>query len=386
VKIGPKGGEYGEYLEEMKRMKSDTTCLFEVNLDTLKHEIRENLFKTTRNIFDHNRLNITSSSVPSKHDYKPGGTLIMTQGNFKGRVIDSGSDALGRWTYQTLAGKANRNLTVVSAYQVCNQAVVDNSKVKTLTASAQQISILRIQGRDLSPRQAFIADLRKFMTEQRQKNNGIFIVGDFNELLDGTYDGITKLSSDFAMTDVMFHVLGHDEFATHITGSTRVDYAIADGWVAECILQACYEPFQFRSKGDHRPMIFDFDALLLFGNPTYRLHSPASREFSAKDTSCNRQYIEHRHAFLKSRNFATRLENLKSDWNSHTAEQMDSDHQRACKHAASKCKKKPNIAFVKKIADLRKKKNVLLRVITESLTGMSMSASIAIQVQDGHNF
>ena len=93
VKIGPKGGEYGEYLEEMKRMKSDTTCLFEVNLDTLKHEIRENLFKTTRNIFDHNRLNISSSSVPSKHDYKPGGTLIMTQGNFKGRVIDSGRRA-----------------------------------------------------------------------------------------------------------------------------------------------------------------------------------------------------------------------------------------------------------------------------------------------------
>jgi hypothetical protein len=77
---------------------------------------------------------------------------------------------------------------------------------------------------------------------------------------------------------------------------------------------------------------------------------------------------------------------LQENWNPALAEQLDADHQRACKSAASKCKKKPNIAYVKTIAALRTKKNVLLRVISQSKLGICMSESIAYQVRDGHNF
>ena len=239
LKLGPKGGDWSDYCEAIKRLQVDTGCLFEINLDTTKYSIKNILHDTARNVFDHSKLDFCSSSVPSQNDFKPGGTLVVTQGNFKGRVIDSGCDALGRWTYQTLGGKANRNITIVSAYQVCDQDIVENSKVKTLTATAQQTRILRLQGHDETPRKAFVADLRKFLTKQRKLKNGIFLVGDFNEVLDVSYDGMTKLASDFELTDVMYHVIGDDNFATYDRGTTRVDCALADGWVAETIAHAC---------------------------------------------------------------------------------------------------------------------------------------------------
>ena len=133
-------------------------------------------------------------------------------------------------------------------------------------------------------------------------------------------------------------------------------------------------------------MIFNFDEQLLFGNPTYRLMTPAQREFSAKDTSCNRQYIEHRHDYLSLHNYDARMTRLQTDWNVKAAEKLDQDHQRACKYAAGKCQKKPNIAYVKTISDLRKKKNVLLKVISESKLSISLSEAIANQVKEGHNF
>ena len=210
-------------------MQADTTCLFEINLDTTKYPVRKILYDTSQNIFKHDKLDIASSSVPSKNDYKPGGTLILTQSNRKGRVIDSGSDALGRWTYQTLSGKDNRHVSIISAYQVCEQSIVEDDRVKTLTATAQQTSILRVQGRDISPRAAFIHDLKGFLLEQRKLKRGILLVGDFNEVLDVSYDGLTKLASDLELTDVTYHVIGDDDFPTYDRGSTRVDFALADG-------------------------------------------------------------------------------------------------------------------------------------------------------------
>jgi hypothetical protein len=38
-----------------------------------------------------------TSHVIVEGDYKPGGTALVTFGKIAGRVIESGSDPLGRW-------------------------------------------------------------------------------------------------------------------------------------------------------------------------------------------------------------------------------------------------------------------------------------------------
>ena len=314
LNLGRSGGDWTEYCEQVKRLSVDALCLFEVNLDTQKSAVKRKLYDTCQNVFkDHHRLAVASSSVPSTSAYKPGGTLCLTMGNASGRVLETGSDPMGRWSYQTLSCKDGRNMTIISAYQVCEQAASNNGKKRTLTASAQQRSILRQQNRSLSPRKSFIMDMRAFLHAQCAQNNGIFLAGDFNEELDESYDGMTKLCSDFNLTDVMYQTIGHDEFATYIEGSTRLDYALCHDWVHEALQAAGYEPFQYRTKGDHRNMIFDFDSQKLFGNPVYRLDTPAQREFTAKDTSCNRIYIEQKHAYLIEHKFGTRMTAIKTE-------------------------------------------------------------------------
>ena len=175
----------------------------------------QRVYDTTNYTFDHYRLTCASSSIPSSFDFKPGGTLIITQGNAVGRVTLSGSDPMGRWSYQTLTCKDNRNLTIMSVYQVCEQAHTTNGSIKTLTATAQQTSMLRQQNRNLSPRKAFNKDLRLFLSDQKLQGNRILLSGDFNEVLDETFDGLTKLCADFGLVDLLHQITGEDEFATY---------------------------------------------------------------------------------------------------------------------------------------------------------------------------
>ena len=94
--------------------------------------------------------------------------------------------------------------------------------------TAQHTSILRQQGRNETPRQAFIIDLRQFITDQHAQGNGVLLADDYNEELDITYDGITKLCSDFHLVDHMLHLSGRDDFATYARGSKRIDYILCD--------------------------------------------------------------------------------------------------------------------------------------------------------------
>ena len=64
-------------------------------------------------------LTSASSSVPSQNFYKPGGTMIMTVGNYSGRVLKQGADPLGRWSYQYLSCKENKCIVAIIAYQMC---------------------------------------------------------------------------------------------------------------------------------------------------------------------------------------------------------------------------------------------------------------------------
>ena len=235
--------------------------------------------------------------------------LCVTENN-SGRVTAKGSDDMGRWTYQTLTCKGDKSLTMISAYQVCKQQLVNNSRVSTLTATAQQISALRQQGRDILPRKAFTQDLESFIAHEHGKGNGILLVGDFNEPLDTLHEGMTKLCSNTGLIDLMFHLHGVDEFNTWIDGKARVDYVLCDAWVAESCLNGCYEPFKYRFKGDHRNIILDFNEDLLFGNPTYALHTQAQREFTSKDKKSNRKYIEFRHEYMTTHKAQERLEEL----------------------------------------------------------------------------
>ena len=95
------------------------------------------------------------------------------------------------------------------------------------SVTAQHTSLLRQQGRNETLRQAFIIDLHQFLIDQHAQGNGVLLAGDYNEELDITYDGITKLCSDFHLVDLMFYLTGRDDFATYACGSKCNDYILS---------------------------------------------------------------------------------------------------------------------------------------------------------------
>ena len=145
---------------------------------------------------------------------------------------------------------------------------------------------------------------------------------------------LKKLCSDFHLVDLMFHLTGQDDFATYARGSKCIDYILCDAWVSDTSIQGCYEPFQYRLKGDDRAMVVDFDTNLLFGNPTTTLATLAQREFSSKDAGSNWKYIQNKHKYLTQHHFASCLAQLQDVWDPDLAEQLDRDFQHASSSTA----------------------------------------------------
>ena len=164
--IGPCGGDFIDYCKEVCQFQVDTSCLYKHNLDSHNHKVRNILYKTTQCTFDHLKLTIASSSILATSTFKPGGTMILMQGLSIGRLISSGQDEMGHWSYHTYSCENFHRLTIASVYQPCTQRVLKNGLVRTLTVTAQHTSLLRQQGRHETPQQAFITDLRQFITDQ----------------------------------------------------------------------------------------------------------------------------------------------------------------------------------------------------------------------------
>ena len=115
-------------------------CIAEHNLDTTQYYVMSTLTQTQNSTCRRLRLTASSSTITTKGTYKPGGTLMLSSGNIMSRYLTSGSDALGRWTYQSFAGKSHQPVTVTTAYQVCHKRI---RQAGAYTVTSQQESLLR---------------------------------------------------------------------------------------------------------------------------------------------------------------------------------------------------------------------------------------------------
>ena len=106
---GSQGGDFTDYCKEVYRFQADTSCLYEHNLDSHNHSVKNILYKTIQSAFDHSKLTTTSSPIPATSTFKPGGTRILTQGSCIGRLISTGHDDMCCWSYHTYSCKTFAN-------------------------------------------------------------------------------------------------------------------------------------------------------------------------------------------------------------------------------------------------------------------------------------
>ena len=205
---------------------------------------------------------------------------MLSSGNITSWYLTLGSDALGRWTYQSFAGKQHRLVTVITAYQVCHKSI---RKAGAYTATSQQESLLRQSGRMETPRRAFWKDLHVLLKRFWDDRHQIILVGDFNKVLGLEPSGIAFLCSKFDLIDVFQHHHGTDEVRTYAWGSNCLDYCVASRSSADAIVKCGYEPFCHRLYSNHRAFFIDFESKALFGSPLNHLPPIQARDIRASN-------------------------------------------------------------------------------------------------------
>eukprot|EP00957_Ditylum_brightwellii_P025004 1891824-Ditylum_brightwellii.AAC.1 len=110
-----------------------------------------------------------SFTIPTTNNYKPGSTMNIVQGEIVGQIIESGQDKMGQWVYTKLAAKNNKIITIIVAYQPYKVR-----KKSGIMTCHQQIAMLQQTGRSITPRNAFVQDLLKWVENGHQKEKALF--------------------------------------------------------------------------------------------------------------------------------------------------------------------------------------------------------------------
>ena len=80
---------------KIKKAGIHLLALAEHNLDTNKFAIRQLLQQTAQKGFPHHVMQTSTSTIPADKFYKPGGTMLLAQGDVVGRIKERGSDLDG---------------------------------------------------------------------------------------------------------------------------------------------------------------------------------------------------------------------------------------------------------------------------------------------------
>jgi hypothetical protein len=138
--------------------------------------------------------------MESSLDYITGGTLTSMVDQWSSRVFKKDSDPLGMgcWSYQTLVGKQNSKIMIITGYCcVCNTS--GDSSAWTL----QSIFMKDQQSKtDRNPRKQFIRDLIVYINQKQSQNHEIILNLDTNEALGEESRGIAKLMRECNLVDL----------------------------------------------------------------------------------------------------------------------------------------------------------------------------------------
>ena len=381
IGLDRRGGQFDTLCAITKEIQADIVCCQEHNVDTLQTIVRSILHNTLQHHWQRFRMQTGSTQQSFVQWYKPGGTLMFSVGNITGRIMEQSQDHMGRWVTQTMKGYNRRQVTVISAYQ----AVTDSQCTGIMTVTSQQRNII-VQSRDSlsEPRKAFKRDLSELLRRLITRGDEIILVGDFNETIDDTFNGLCKIVADCHLVDLMSGRSTIPFPATYARGRHRLDFGFATRYAASALKYAGYEAFNERFPTDHRAYFFDFDTDKLFGNFNQTLVTPPQRKLQSNNVKQVTQYIREKYRQLEQCNAFRRGDKLMEPGNRHEhAERLDKDIIRASLSAEKSVQKCQFPAWSVALAKARTKIVMLTKCLSMLRTGYDISSAIQKHLQDG---
>ena len=190
--------ELSEYIIGSKRFVSDINCFQELNVNTNRVNVVQDLRKAINDVDEIKGSTFQISSPPegimekrSKSVKKRGGTMVHVETHWTGSNLHKNKDGIGRWSSVTVEGKGTTRLTIFSAYRV-NENTVDNAGGETIWF--QEYKALLEKGiKQPDPRQQVLDDLEEEINKFREdKDHHIILCIDANEST--RKDGKSKLN------------------------------------------------------------------------------------------------------------------------------------------------------------------------------------------------
>jgi hypothetical protein len=338
---GIKPQELASQLQHSMDLSIDIQCYSEVNRNFLRTDQRHKFFEGMKAMDRSSKAIWGTSLFTTDSKYKPGGTAIISRGKTAGRVKKSGSDKLGRWTYQLLDGQGDKDILIVCVYQCCKRPTNPGGHT---AYHQQEVLLSERDSTDRDPRRNFFKDIKDFITKFLSQEDSTvipFILGDWNEECKGTSSS-QKLCNEFGLVNIFTRLYPeHKQFKTHIRGSRTIDFALTFPDIADKVTNFVYEPFKYRLKGDHRAFYFDIGEKQLFGNNKDPVSESEGRAFKSNDKKAVVKYLDAVHSHLDANNVFNRMKKLfESEAPNHEeAEILDSELTRACQHGSNKCQK-----------------------------------------------
>ena len=192
--------EWKIILETLHTQQCDVTCLTEINIDVKNPEVKYALVHQAKMLDKNSHIIMTGSSTKTQNSKSKRDVMVtMTRGNWSGRIIDSGADKLGRWTYITMTGKNNQKLTIYTLYRVCDQK--HNCSDCTIYLQ-QQNDLVKANRVKTEPREAILMDLTDKIQQNQKQGHDIIVIGDANE---DVYQG--KRINEFLQENNLYNVI-----------------------------------------------------------------------------------------------------------------------------------------------------------------------------------
>ena len=129
------------------------------------------------------------STTPVTMFTKLGGNIVGITGDLVGRFRARINDEYGRWCGITILGRDDREILILTAYNVCQES---KSGIDTLHTQQTALYMLKNISKP-NPEKFFIANLVTLIEIAVKANKDIILTGDFNEtvgMLLGMGDGM----------------------------------------------------------------------------------------------------------------------------------------------------------------------------------------------------
>jgi hypothetical protein len=263
----------------------------------------------------------SSSTAPVLTFTKPGGNMVGITGSLVGRIRDTITDPYGRWCGCTLIGRDNKEIMILTAYNVSQYK---NAKVGEDTLFNQQTALYKLNDiREPDPKKIFITDLTEIVRKARKEDKDIILTGDFNELVGDDPNGMAKVLSAGNLADAHSHQHGAAEISTYTRGTKRLDYVFVTPRMINHILRSGYEPFHARITSDHRGYFVDFALAGFLDRQLPSIFSASSRAIRGTHPSNITKYVEYLDDYLEERDIYRKVKEQKYWYNKEKLEKLD---------------------------------------------------------------